>query len=500
MRFKHQTYSFGMALVAAVFIITTAISAFASGEKKAICVNSASDYSSGTHSVLTIDKIDGARQVQNDLQPTISDLGLNAYGNYFYVIERYSGDNITKYDIDSPSTPIWQFSTMDDNDTAATTNPQNLVFVSSTKAYLLRYGSTTAWIVNPSATSQSDFYLGSLDLSAYNDQDGVSPEMTNGVIVGNYLFIVMQRLDRDNSYTPNTAYIAVFDTTTDTEVATGMDATLSGIPLPVQNPVSIAYEPSLDLIFVAGVGDYYSTEYNGGIASINPATFETAMVLDDGDADSHPYGKFSGMAIVSSQKGYFVGYASWGNTSVYEFNPKTGAVTGEVSDSLNNINISGIFSGDANGMLWVADNTNAQLVVVNPSDNSIDEEISTNLNPQKVVFATSSTADPAPEINGITISGTRETNQTITVTADASSTDGQTMYYKFYFCANYGSVVYENATDWTVVQDYSTTNTAEYTFPKAGEYIIVVRCVTDPDNEPTALPIIGQAITIRNAD
>ncbi|WP_373497933.1 hypothetical protein [Desulfococcus sp.] len=85
-----------------------------------------------------------------------SDITVAAYQNFFYRIERFQADNVTKFDISAPDKPIWQFSTNDPGDTGSS-NPYDLLFVSAEKAYLLRYGATRAWIVNPSATDASGF-------------------------------------------------------------------------------------------------------------------------------------------------------------------------------------------------------------------------------------------------------------------------------------------------------------------------------------------------------
>ncbi len=91
--------------------------------------------------------------------------------------------------------------------------------------------------------------------------------------------------------------------------------------------------------------------------------------------------------------------------------------------------------------------------------------------------------------------GPLQAGEPVTVTAEARALNGSTVYYKFYYCADYGTDEYENS-PWVEVQDYSTTNSADYTFPDAGNYIIVVRAVTDPAHEPTALPVIGQAVVV----
>lgn len=90
-----------------------------------------------------------------------------------------------------------------------------------------------------------------------------------------------------------------------------------------------------------------------------------------------------------------------------------------------------------------------------------------------------------------------QVNTPLTVTAYADNPGGQQLYYKFYAKGNYGTAAYDTS-PWTVVQPYSTSNSAQYTFSEPGNYIIVARAVTDPDNEPEALPIIGQAITVGN--
>lgn len=379
-------------------------------QQKAVSINAAADYSSGTHSVISVDPVGGPREIQNDLQATVSDLGLNAYGRYFYVIERFYGDNVTKYDISNPSTPIWQFSTMDENDAVATSNPQNIIFVGPTKAYLLRHNSANAWIINPGTTDEDGFRTGYLDLSAYNDQDEYGPEMTNGILVDNYLFIICQRLNQDDSHSPNTAYMAVIDTTTDQEVDTGMGGDLKGIELPVKNPSAIEYDPETGLIFVQGVGKYANSwsgtpaEYSGGIATINPTTFETTLLIDDGDDENHPYGNISGMTVLSANQGYFIGYAGWGDNTMYEFNPTTGEVIGEANEYLKNKNISGMNAGvsaDQNGMVWITNATDAEIVILNPTDNTIDEKISTNLNPNKVVFVAYGESDEDADNNGV---------------------------------------------------------------------------------------------------
>ncbi|MCK4820196.1 hypothetical protein KA005_30815, partial [bacterium] len=354
----------------------------ANGSQTAVVATAAADYSSGAHSIISVDPVGGPRTAQNELFPTGSDITVSAYGKYFYRFERSGANNVTKFDINAPDTVIWQFSTegVDTN-----SNPYGLVFVSSDKAYLLRYGSTKAWIVNPSATTEAGFKTGELDLTSYADGDGV-PEMAGGVIVGNKLFIILQRLE--NWASTATPYVAVFDTTTDTEIDTGIANPILGIPLDIRDPLAIQYLAENNTIYVQGIGSYFPVEYTGGIVSIDTDTYVTAMVLDDGDDTNHPYGQISGMAIVSAAKGYFVGYDGWGDNTLYSFDPATGDVGSSVA-GLENKSIAGMESGvypDDNDMLWICNQTDARVDILNITDDSIDESVSTNLNPLKVVF------------------------------------------------------------------------------------------------------------------
>ncbi len=373
---------------------------------EAVIATAAADYSSGAHSVATIDQVKKQRvmqrKIKNNLAPTISDITVVAHGEYFYRIERYNSDNIAKFRFRSPTRPVWQVSTMGAGDVGSS-NPHDMIFASDEKAYVLRYGSTKAWIVNPNATKHQNrknsvkFKQGELDLSAYADSDGL-PEMHSGVIANGKLFIVLQRLDSDNGWVPsNTPYLAVFDVETNEEIDTGMGSEgLKGIPLPVRSPNGICLLEANNTIYVQGVGSWPGLgdpqyEYTGGIAAIDPETHATKMVLDDGTQEDHPYGAVSGMAIASPENGYFVGYDGWGDNTLYRFNPATGEVLGEVGQGLSHINIAGwdTLAGapDRHGMLWMCDATNARILILNTLTNEVEEQLRTNLNPIKVVFA-----------------------------------------------------------------------------------------------------------------
>jgi hypothetical protein len=397
--------------IATLLLISSSLPAKADTGQTAVVVSAAGDYSSGAHSVVSVEPIGGPRTITQDLIPSGSDMTVAAYGKHFYRMERSGANNITKFHIDQPDTPIWQYSTEGDE---TGSNPHDLVFVNESKAYLLRFGSSKMWIVNPSATSEADFKIGEIDLGEYADEDG-KPEMHSGTIVGDFLYVTLQRIDFSGgwgNYVYNTPWIAVFKTTDDTEVNTGKgDGTRKGIPLPMENPGAIQYLSSNNTIYVQGIGQY-TDQYTGGIATINTSSYEPTLILDDGDATDHPYGAISGMAIVSPTKGYFIGYAAWGDNTLYTFNPSDPNPTGTAVSGLENLSIGGMETGvyaDRNNMLWICASTydadtwsltDPKIVILNASTDSIDETIHTNLTPLRVVFAGETELTPASSGSG----------------------------------------------------------------------------------------------------
>ncbi len=353
-----------------------------SGNGLAIVTTVASDYSSGAHSAISLH--DEPRKVSNNLVPAGSDLTAKAFGENFYRIARFNADNITKFHVTAPDKPIWQFSTQDAGDSTSR-NPHDLVFANANEAYVLRYGSPTAWIVNPGVSDEANFKVGELDLSAYDDGDGI-PEMDQGLIVKNKLFITMQRLDRNNGFTPGDAYVAVFDLTDQTEIDTGKGQNgLKGILLPIRNPGKIVYSAATGLIYVQGIGSYAADTFNGGIATIDPDTYEVKLLVDDQSTTDGGVGKIANMVIVSASKGYLVGYAGFGDNTLYQFDPSTGAIDPTPVAGQNNKNIADIERG-GHDKLWLSDQSNAEVVIIDMENNQVEERIDTELNPNQIVF------------------------------------------------------------------------------------------------------------------
>ena len=318
----------------------------------------------------------------------ISDIAVNGHGEHYYLIRKFDGDQVLKVDINNPGKEVWEASTLESGE-QGTANPYQLVFVNESKAYLLRYGKNTAWIVNPSATQADGFFTGkTLDLSHYMpaQEDSIGAvNMSAGVVVNGKLFITLQRLDR--SYQPtNTAYVAVFDTETDTEIDTQTDPSgnLKGIPLQGTNPANIQLLDGTGLI-VTNLGGYSSPFAGTSLDIIDPTSYQVSSMLADTDVDF----QINDAVIISSNQGYILSYAGWKNVSLQSFDPSQGASSLQVIDGLTDSDFRDI-ELSPQGRLWMADASpeNPGVRVINPEDNSQDDFINTSLLPIDISFGT----------------------------------------------------------------------------------------------------------------
>jgi hypothetical protein len=381
-------------------------------EEMSAVVTTSSGWTSGAHSVVSGYPVNGHRTVQNKILPTISDLSISAHGAYFYRIERFQADNIAKFDISNPGTAIWNVPACLENEPnlqSYSANPYAMVFASNEKAYLIRYGARTAWIVNPSVSfaDRAQFQIGLLDLSGYANENGQNsyddtdgyPEMCAGIIVHDKLFIVMQRLV---DFCPDASvhsYVAVFDIKTDTEIDTQKgEGSLKGIrlPSPVYNAgyaesSSVSYLEDTGLIYISGAASFgfcsNGVGGKGGVVSIDPDTFETKVVLD-GNMDTWKYGNVSSIAVAASDKAYFLSipdpYSNGLDNSLQVFHP----ISGEVYDEIGSFHGKNIWSMylDRSQKLWLCNVTDAEIVIIDTLDNSIEERVATEPAPKLIAF------------------------------------------------------------------------------------------------------------------
>jgi len=316
----------------------------------------------------------------------LSDIAVASYGKNFYRIGRFLQDNITKYSFENPNQIEWQFSVNDEGETGS--NPYNVIFLSENKAYVIRYGSDSILVIDPSVefNDEESFKIGEIDLSVYNPVGNNIPSMNAAVLHEGKLYVTLQVMSADS--TPGEAKLAIIDTASDTET------TDSGIALNVKNPIDL--DVLGDFLYISGIGRYENNwvtpvipaEYTGGIEKIDLTNLSSEVLVDDGDAASHPYGQINGLALVSESIGYFRGYAGWGNESLFQFNPSTGDVESEPVTGFDGIDIRSLAVSQT-FELWVGivGLTDPEIKVINPEDNSIITTITTDKIPSAIVFS-----------------------------------------------------------------------------------------------------------------
>lgn len=326
-----------------------------------------------------------------------TDFTVATYGDTFFHIGQFGLDTVTKVDLANETTFGPELSTLNDPEDFSS-NPYTLVFVNENKAYLISYGIDSIWIVNPNATEQSEFKLGELDISAYDIDDG-TPEAADGIIIDGKLYVVMQRLNRNDGWTPveegRHSYVAVFDTTTDTEIDTDTtddEANLKGIPLDTRNPKGFVYHQDVGL-FVVAAGDPWGSEdrspnrYVGGISQISTEDYSISMLVDDGTAaeNDHPYGHTMSATILDENNGFFIGLTQYQQASLFHFDPSTGDVT--AIPEFVDLDLSTLVTGP-NGLAWLGihDPEDPRIVLLN-ADGSVDQTIELFRNPKAIAFA-----------------------------------------------------------------------------------------------------------------
>jgi hypothetical protein len=214
------------------------------------------DFQTGSLSVNTL----GTSTVAKDVAPVYSDAVERWYGALLYVVNRFGQDNIQVIDPAHGYTTVRQFSTGNG------TNPQDICFVSPTKAYVTRYEVGDLLIVNP-ATGAS---LGVIPLGAFADADGI-PEMAHMVRVDNRVFVAIQRLDRNQNYQPSDrSLVAVIDAVADSVLdADPLTPGTQAIQLTGKNPyTTFAFDSTTSRLLIGCAGAYGALD--GGIEYVDP--------------------------------------------------------------------------------------------------------------------------------------------------------------------------------------------------------------------------------------
>ncbi len=264
-----------------------------------------SDYSSGGMSLGNLD----TRVITRDVASAYSDARMRWFGGLLYVVNRFGQDNIQVIDPANNFTTVRQFSVGNGS------NPQDIAFLSSTKAYVTRLASSRLLIVNP-ATGDS---IGAIALGAFADADHI-PEMDHMIRVGTTLFVALERLS--NFQPTDSSVVVAIDTRADTVIdAVPALPGIQAIALPGTNPTTgFDIDPATGRLILGCTGSYGVGD--GGIAWIDTQTltsggFAVTEPVLGGDVLGVVWGSATRSFAIVSDAGY--------NTSLVAWNPTTGA-------------------------------------------------------------------------------------------------------------------------------------------------------------------------------
>jgi hypothetical protein len=120
------------------------------------------DYMTGSYSTIDLSNLSVSKNLPASTGIIESDNDAVYFNNRVYIINKFGFDNITVLDVSDLSSEVKQFSTGNG------TNPQDMAFVSDTKAYVSLLGSNEVLVVDPTASSGNEIE-GTIDLSVFLD-------------------------------------------------------------------------------------------------------------------------------------------------------------------------------------------------------------------------------------------------------------------------------------------------------------------------------------------
>ena len=275
-----------------------------------------------------------------------SDAVFKSYDNKIYIINRLNRDSILILDSAIGYLPTKEFSV------GSGSNPQDLVIIRN-KAYVSLYNKSYLAIVNLDSASIEK----TIDLSQYTEKNTPSgdtnPEMNRMSLIGNIIYLQLQRLDRGRGTlypTPNTdSYILKIDTNSDTIIGF--------VPTPTPNPFSKMQKlviENIDHLVMCVPGKLgYISELDGGISALNLSTgeFRKNLLLKESTVG----GDILDMSIKNENEGYAYVLDKSFNKQIIKFNPLSGEKILTLANFSSELgNISGL-TLSSDGKLFLGD-------------------------------------------------------------------------------------------------------------------------------------------------
>lgn len=274
-----------------------------------------------------------------------SDAVARQHDRLIYVVNRLYGDNIQVIDPDGGFATVLQFSA------GAGSDPHDIVFVSSERAYVPRSESRWLLEVNPTTGTVTD----SIDLGPLADADGI-PEMDGAALADGLLFVSVQRLDRDYYWIPvPPSYLAVVDVSTNILVDVDpVTPGVQGIELTCANPRGeILAGGDGTTLYVACPGQWGALD--GGIEAVDTVSLESGGLVA---SEAEFGGEIQDFTLPADGRAFAViSDAAWA-TSCVAFDWTTGAAT-DTLVSTAGFDLADIELHGGSGQLFVSDRTYA---------------------------------------------------------------------------------------------------------------------------------------------
>ena len=361
------------ALVVLAHAVARTIPVCAAAEDTRVIVTTAScDFVTG--GVAEVD-LESRTVVRHRAGAADADAVVRRYDGRLFVLNRFGANTVAELDPSGLAT-LWECSV------GGGANPHDIALVANDRGYVTRYDSRQLAIIDPSAGPGGcdGFLRGTIDLSAQADGDGF-PEMDQMVVVGDRLFVALQRLDRNSFFRPAAnGALAVIDVPTEQVVGT--------IELAISNPFAetkgLVYDARTERIYVAGPGRLFTDLTDGGIERVNPFTLASEGVIATG-ADVG--GDLTDLVLVGTARAYALVAGKSFAVSVVELDLQRRAPVAVLASSdqlLSDIEMS------ETGELWLADRNcfNPGLRVFSIADNRelTETPISAVLGPFNLAF------------------------------------------------------------------------------------------------------------------
>ncbi len=250
------------------------------------------------------------------LTPIHSDAVARFGNGKVYIINRLNRDSIQVLD------PDLGFQTVAEWSMGAGTNPADIAIVGPNKAYVSLYNSRFLRIIDPSTGAS----LGAMDLGGYSENSSLPdnlPEMSGMQIVGNSVFVCLQRLDRNDPSGflppgPWGSLLLEIDILTDTVIGTYTFPT----PNPVGKPQLVDIFGESHLVFPTPNRLGFISAIDGGISSfrLSTRTFRSGRLYNESAAG----GDILVAQIANDQLGFASVMDAGFNKTLQVFNPSTG--------------------------------------------------------------------------------------------------------------------------------------------------------------------------------